>query len=114
MIKRSVFLILFCFSWLPTMSMAQPAQRVIVMFKMPLDEKQNTQVFSDISHLLPHNVNVEKAESSSMARWVLIIKPALKQNDLHEFMNSVKQLNNINWVEEDQLLQHQTPNNSLN
>ncbi len=84
------------------------------MFKMPLDEKQNTQIFSDISHFLPHNVNIEKAESSSMIRWVLIIKPTLKQNDLHEFMNSVKQLGNINWVEEDQLLQLQTPNNSLN
>lgn len=99
---------------LATVVMAQPAQRVIIMFDTPLSDAESETMFSEISDVMPCDTSFEKAEHSSTSRWVLIMKPTLSEAALNKFIESVKTLDNIRWVEEDKFMHLQKPGKSLN
>lgn len=109
----SIFLGLLIFG-LSAISMAQPAQRVIIMFDTPLSDTESETMLSEISDLKPCDTSFEKAEHSSASRWVLIMKPTLSEAALNKFIESVKTLDNIRWVEEDIFMHLQKPGKSLN
>lgn len=87
---------------------AQPAQRIIMGFETAITESAKSDLEAQVSSILERPLKL--VAPSNEKRWVLELTPPLNPTELQSLMAKLKALDNVLYVEPDQLLQYHPVN----